>query len=550
VPFEGKGDRTSPGRATALRGVGPGWIVIATLLGAAVLWHQSLSPLQRPYGVGAGLDRLHYLANGQVVAAGNSPFETFQLGQQQAPGRPHWIFWSVLVALLSGFEPARVFAIYDLLGLLTALAWPLAVFACLRPAGALRGFSAWEAAMAAFFAGMLVSQPLDLAGPYRDPWTLNFLLKPNHALSLALTPLLLRGFASLSSWPQRLGIAIALHALGWVFLLHLVYVSLGLLAFLGLSWWLRRPDRHAAAVDVGAAIGIGLGVPAVLAGSLLRLGDFLEPSLEEIPAFTPHGLDVTLGSGWLFWAAVLGALVSLRRPGRLGLLLVGQWVAAYAITAAYWPARWLQLVRSVDEIFYWTRFHTAVLAGIGALAAARYAAALLRPRLVPGEPRVAWLLCAALLPHLQPLWWQSEEMDPYHAAALAPLPATLDSATRFLREHTPPEAVVAASPDFAVYVAALGARRVLISDLNPPDDQARRRALFLGLAEAPTRQSVAGARASGVTHLLLTPRSPQELRRLAGYTADRGFERLFQAGSRAGEVVAIYRLIDVSGPAP
>ena len=69
--------------------------------------------------------------------------------------------------------------------------------------------------------------------------------------------------------------------------------------------------------------------------------------------------------------AALRSVEGPARRRRLGLLVVGQWAAGYAVAALYWPAHWLHLVRSVDEVFYWIRFWMAVLAGIGALAVAR-----------------------------------------------------------------------------------------------------------------------------------------------------------------------------------
>jgi hypothetical protein len=479
-------------------------LVAAALLGSAFVWYATLSPLESPYGVSSGRDRLHNLANSQVAAAGHSPRQTFQLDQAQPAGRPHWVFWSLFVALASGFQPDRVFAVYDLTGLVAALLWVVAVYVGLRPTRACSDFTAWEAAMAAAFAALLSSQPLDFLGPYRTPWPMNFLLKPNHALALALTPLFFRGFVQLRGWSGRAFAALGLNLLGWVFLLYMAYVTLGLIVFAALGWCLVTERRRRDTGDVAVVLALNLCVGLPFLGPLIQGNPFLEPSLESVPVFSPHGLDVTVGSGWLFWGACLGSLVAIRR-GRLGQLLTAQFGAGLAVSALYWPAQWLERVRSADEIFYWLRFQMAILAAIGALAVCRFAIVQLWPRVRATEPLVAGTLCLTVLPLTLPIWWQPRLMDQYHVAALEPLPEALDSMGRWLRANTSRDAVVATDTAFAIHAAALGATRVFLSDTNAPPDRERRRQILDALTGGESPQAVTVARAAGVTHLIVTP---------------------------------------------
>jgi hypothetical protein len=66
-------------------------------------------------------------------------------------------------------------------------------------------------------------------------------------------------------------------------------------------------------------------------------------------------------------------------------------------------------------------------------------------------------------------------MDQYFAAARKPLPDWIAEPTRFIRTSTPREAVFTGDRNYARWIAAYGARRVLLSNsLNNPGDASRR----------------------------------------------------------------------------
>ncbi len=177
--------------ATALllaRRGGARTVLALALLGNTWAWTATHWPLQRPYAVGPSHDRVGNLALCQVVAAGNSPLRTPQVGQIHFEP-----LWGLVVAALSGFDPVRVLQIYPFLPLAVLALFVGALYAGLRPPPGEAGFTPWERALIAGAATLLSSSPLDHLGVYRVPWSLAFLLKPNHALGLVLFPLVLIG---------------------------------------------------------------------------------------------------------------------------------------------------------------------------------------------------------------------------------------------------------------------------------------------------------------------------------------------------------------------
>src|SRR3990172_1765210 len=238
-----------------LRRCRPGWLLLGVVAPNAWVFGVTNYPLQRLYALGPSHDRIGNLGLCQVVAAGNNPLHTTQVGQLHFEP-----FWGMLVALVSGFDPDRVLALYPFFSLVMVVAFPLALFFGLKAEGTAHGPSPWERALIAGFATLLSSSALDYLGTYRVPWAKMFLLKPNHALGLLLFPIFLALFARIRSWRGRLAAGLLLHLLGWVFVLHMAYVCVGLLCFAGLSFWARRDEASREARDVLAVIGINVAV--------------------------------------------------------------------------------------------------------------------------------------------------------------------------------------------------------------------------------------------------------------------------------------------------
>ena len=159
--------------------------------------------------------------------------------------------------------------------------------------------------------------------------------------------------------------------------------------------------------------------------------------------------------------------------------------------------------REQDEVFYWCRFWTGLFAGVGMFKAAHSILARVRGGIDGRERQIglaAAVSLALLLPSLLPAWWDPPLMDQYFVAARRPLPDWIAEPTRFIRDTTPREAVFAGDRKYARWIAAYGARRVLLSNsLNYPNDEPHRseveRALLRGgepalLAEGRDRYAI------------------------------------------------------------
>src|ERR1700704_2475322 len=193
----------------------PALLLTGVMLANAYVWVETNWPLQRLYALGPSSDRVNNLALCQVVAAGHSPLHTPQVGQMHFEP-----FWAVVTAVVSGWNPERLLAIYPFFALVTACGFALSLFFALRPLTVDRSaapapptagappdepaWSGWERALIALFATLLSSTALDYAGPYRVPWAMTFLLKPNHALGLVLFPWVLRSFVGIRWWRDRI----------------------------------------------------------------------------------------------------------------------------------------------------------------------------------------------------------------------------------------------------------------------------------------------------------------------------------------------------------
>lgn len=528
------------------------WLLLGVLAANLFVWAVTNYPLQRLYALGVGRDRVNNVAFCQVVAAGNSPLETWQVGQShfESNGRPHHVLWGLLVAALSGWRPERVLTVYAFLPLVMAWAVALAFYFCLGGNDGEGAWSGWERAFVAGSATLLSSAPLDFTGPYGGPWAMTFLLKPNHALGLALFPAVLWAFARARGWPGRLLAAALLHALGWAFVLHLVYVACGLVVFALLSWLGRREDRGRDFLDVLVGLGLNALVAAPIVLSLVMERVRRESDVYSIlPPESSHLLEATVRAGGVFLLGAWGALLAYRRGDRMGRLLSAQVLGALVIWVGYAGLSALNFVEQPDEIAYWLRFLVGAAAGVGAWDLISRAARLWPSlSLEPSRRAAAAVLLA--LPWTLPYWWDPARMDRYFKGSTAPLPEPLQATGEFLRAHTPARAVLAGDEAFARWAAALGARRSLLSlGTMKPHDYDRRRLVLETLFRAKDAETVRGAAAPyAVTHLVATP---AVLARygvsLADMDARRYLRRVFTAGDPAGEFLAVFEIV-AGGP--
>lgn len=480
----------------------PAWALAGVLAANAFAWTVTNLPLQRMYALGPSHDRVNNLAMVQVVAAGGPALQTIQVGQKHFEP-----FWGFLVALLSGRDTGSVLRLYPFLSLLVLVAVALAVYRGLRPPEGEEGLDAWERAAVAGFFTLLSSLPLDFTQAYRVPWAMTFLLKPNHALGLVLLPLVLRAFAGIRTGKGRVGVGVLLHLVGWAFVIHMAFVCAGLVLLALWSTLARHADARKDRLDCAVVIGVNLAVVSPYLVMLATGYPILHPGARQaIPPFSAHALEVTLNHAPLLVLGAWGARVFLARGGRLARVWVAQLAAAVVLWMGYYLLSPFQVAKERDELFYWVRFLTAALAGIGAWDLLGRLPGLLRERLGPAPARAA-ALTALAAPFALPAWWDPPRMDPYFVPSLAPLPAFVERAGEYLRENAPPGAVVAGDREFARWAAALAGRQSLLAEyFHMPRDYDRRQAVERALVRGPDAEARRAAREQyGVLYLAVTP---------------------------------------------
>lgn len=525
--------------ALAARFKRPAWLLAGVLAANAYAWGMTNYPLQRLYGLGPSHDRIGNLGLCQVVASGNSPLHTAQVGQLHFEP-----FWGLFVAALSGWDPDRVLALYPFLPLMIACGFALSLYTglCAGP----DPWSPWARALAAGFATLLSSAPFDFTGVYRVPWSMSFLLKPNHALGLVLFPLLLRAFVAIRGWRGRIAVGLLLNLLGWVFVLHMVYVSCGLVVFAVVSLAARRPEAGRDLLDVLAVLLINMLVVSPYLYMLFAGYPFLVPGPRmAIPPWSAHLLETTTRAGWLFVLGLWGLVVIHRKGDRLSRLWTAQVAGAFMLWTAYIVLSAFQQARERDELYYWLLFLMAASAGFGAWdLAGRLFERLRTGDLDPARRAAAVGLLA--LPFSLPYWWDPSRMDLYFGGSLSPLPDILRLPTDFLRERTEPEAVVAGDRELAGYISALGARRVLLSaGLHGPPRLEERRDIEERLLRRSTVEDIREARSRfGIRYLAVTPAALAAYPglTLAELLARPQLERVHLTGDPRREFVAIFRL--------
>jgi len=193
-----------------------------------------------------------------------------------------------------------------------------------------------------------------------------------------------------------------------------------------------------------------------------------------------RALEGPLRIGLLFLLSAFGAWRAYQGGSRFGRVLACQWLGAQITWQAFPILGFIGQAREQDEVLYWCRFWIGLFAGVGLFQAARGVLAKARGFKGGYEPRLAGdstaLTLVLLLPSLLPAWWDPSRMDQYFAKARQPIPDWIADPTRFIRSSTPVNAVFASDQNYARWIAAYGARRVLVANsLNRPSDYLRRR---------------------------------------------------------------------------
>jgi hypothetical protein len=199
----------------------------------------------------------------------------------------------------------------------------------------------------------------------------------------------------------------------------------------------------------------------------------------RLSPFSERPFEGPLRLGGLFLISAFGAWRSYAGHSRLGRILATQWLTAQLVWQAFPILGLFGQAREQDEAFYWCRLWTGLFAGVGAFQAAHLALAGLRiwgtakgPRLVGAAGALSLIL---VLPALLPSWWDPSRMDQYFVAARNPIPDWIAEPTRFIRANTAREAAFTGDRNYARWIGAYGARRVLFSNsLSNPNDTPRR----------------------------------------------------------------------------
>ena len=484
------------------------WVGIA---GHALAWFATMFPLANVYGANGSMDRENHLGWANVVALGFSPLRTFQVNHLHFEP-----LWPLLTAMASGFNADRVGLIFQWAPLIVGLALMFSIrFAWIRGMDATE-LTATEASFAAMGALLLMSVPGDFSGPFRNPWALTFLLKPNHALGLVLVPLAALALTRAHSWKTRILAGFVLQLVGWAFVIHMALFVSGLAVFVALSWITRQKERMKDLVDAITAVGVNLMIVSPYLVMLVVAYPFLQgDDAHRVSAFSERLIEAPLRPGALLALSVLGAAISYRSGGRMGRILAAQWLASHLAWQAFPILGLFGQAREQDEVFYWCRFWTGLFAGVGVFRAVHIALVRLRTSWAAG-PRLAGV-CAGLsltllLPSLLPAWWDPSAMDQYFVAARNPVPDWIADPTTFIRTSTPREAVFAGDRTYARWIAAYGARRVLLANsLNQPGDRWRRMDIERALLRTGDASLIAEGREQYAIQYVLATSRPLEL---------------------------------------
>lgn len=506
----------------ALLGVGLAWksddrkrvgriILIVGIAGHVLAWFATMFPLPNVYGTNGSMDRENHLGWANVVAQGFSPLHTFQVNHLHFEP-----LWPLLTAIATGFNVDRVALAFQWAPLIVGLALLFSVRAVWIFGMKTAGQPETEAAFAALGALLLMAVPGDFSGPFRNPWALTFLLKPNHALGLVLVPLAALAIARATTWKSRLFAGFVLQLVGWAFVIHMALFVAGLVVFVAMSWATRRSERMKDLLDVGTAVGANLLIVSPYLVMLVVAYPFLHGSdYYRLSFFSERPFEGPLRLGALVMLSALGAWRTYAQESRLGRVLACQWLSAQIVWQAFPLLGLFGQAREQDEAFYWCRFWTGLFAGVGAFQAAELALTRRRAAKPVSEARLlgtsAALSLTLLLPSLLPAWWDPSGMDQYFVAARKPLPDWIAEPTRFIRTSTPREAVFAGDRNYARWIAAYGARRVLLSNsLNSPNDHLRRRAVEDAILRGGSAALAVEGRSRYALEYVLATSSPME----------------------------------------
>jgi hypothetical protein len=471
-----------------------GLLVLGVLLLNILAWCAYTAPLPRLYSLIEERDRISYVGEAAVVAAGNSPWERAQVGE--AAVEP---LWTLLIASLALFRPEAVVSVFHWLPVLALVSVAVGLYLGLRQTAPEDETERWETAFIVFAVLGLSSVAMTERSPIPPFWAGNFLLKPNHVAALGLVGVVVGMCGSgRRLWHQGM----ILGLVGWLFIISWGFAAAGLIAGELLQ---RKAERRLAKTLGAVALSAVLVSPVVAtiaihysptSDTVAVLGIWKVDEMAQRLGY-PDLLLGDLGPGLPL--AALGIWVLLSRGRRIDRLLLGLIAFAAAIWAFVTASSYVGFAPAPDEVFYHLRFMLAVAMGVALAGAARWLEKT--SRLVRGKGYLAVFACC--IPFTFPAYWDPPTMDRYFPYHLTEVPRHVTQYGEWIRSNTRPDAVFAATPAASFWIPALAGRRVLqLGNIRPPVDHASRQEVMNLLM---TSQDAAATRAAaaryGVTHL-------------------------------------------------
>lgn len=477
------------------------WLLVAGAVAfclfayATMLW-----PLERPYAMQPGLDRMFNLAMGATAATGHSIFESYQVGFGD-----HEPLWRLILRILSFGDPENVLVVYPFLTPAVIGLLALSLYFVPRSEGCDR----WELAFVVYSVLLLSSSPSERFGVFQSFWPMTFLLKPNHVLGFVLLPVWIRVFTSASRLVRGIGAGLLLGLLSWVFLLHWAYVIVGVALYPLLARWLKRaPETGRTAIVVGLSVLIAGPYVVFLLFSFPPGDSVVGRQVWESTAAFREGFynlfSVGYEHGFVFFLSLAGIARMIRRRTSTDLVWLALLLGALAGWVGYLLAFQMRRIIEPEEFYFYARFLLSVAAGIGGYGLLRGAVGRFE-RFGPFGSRALPLFLLVTLPLSFPYWWNPPRMDRYYRFGLDPVPEEMVELGAWTRAATSPDAVFMASPDTACWIAALAGRRVLLTgSYRAPNDYEARQSLTVRLLATRERRVFREAVGSyRVTHLAL-----------------------------------------------
>ncbi len=475
------------------------WLFCGSLLLAGFAWAVFELPLGRPYAVVEGESGLSALAQPMVTAARGTAADGWMVNQPNP--QP---LWSLVLAFASGFDPGRLFSLYDLIPLVgmiflaTAVFWFTSAFDDEASTGLARG-------LAVFFVLFLSSTRLgflETLGPF---WLDVFGQRPHLAFVLGLLVIWFKLLGGARRIPSFVGAGVLLGLIAWM------EPRVAAPAFFSaMVWVVVSLGFSTAAWKTGVSLAVGALLFLPWTGGLEPAGAPVETGALYF-AFD-RLLGLTVDKGLVIYLAVF-ALVRMVRGGRATeVLFVSQVGTVFVLASLSFLSPSVASWTDIQTLGALLNFLLAIAAGRGAWGLVEWleqslGGAPIGTRYLKNVSLHALGLTAVAvfsLPWAFPYWWHPILMDPVYVRSVEPVAPQFRPLVSWIEAETEPDAVFVAGPSYSSWIPALSGRRVLLVERAatlPSDLDDRRQAeSWFAESEDPARIRGAASRWS-LTHL-------------------------------------------------